>query len=57
MRDAKYGFGSLDVLLEIKQSNDQIDRSLAALAKQYLEETRKGMKKLEMYINTLNSKV
>lgn len=53
MRDAKYGFGSLDVLLEIKQSNDQIDRSLAALAQLDLEETSKGMKKVEKEIKTL----
>lgn len=53
MRDAKYGFGSLDVLLEIRQSNDQIDRSLAALAQLDLEETSKGMKKVEKEIKTL----
>lgn len=53
MRDAKYGFGSLDLLLEIKQSNDQIDRSLAALAQLDLEETSKGMKKVEKEIKTL----
>ena len=53
MRDAKYGFGSLDVLLEIRQSNDQIDRSLAALAQLDLEETNKGMKKVENEIKTL----
>lgn len=53
MRDAKYGLGSLDVLLEIKQSNDQIDRSLAALAQLDLEETSKGMKKVEKEIKTL----
>lgn len=53
MWDAKYGFGSLDVLLEIKQSNDQIDRSLAALAQLDLEETSKGMKKVEKEIKTL----
>lgn len=53
MRDAKYGFGSLDVLLEIKQSNDQIDRSLASLAQLDLEETSKGMKKVEKEIKTL----
>ncbi|MCD5504310.1 septation ring formation regulator EzrA [Lactobacillus delbrueckii] len=53
MRDAKYGFGSLDVMLEIRQSNDQIDRSLAALAQLDLEETSKGMKKVEKEIKTL----
>ncbi|GHN49233.1 septation ring formation regulator EzrA [Lactobacillus delbrueckii] len=53
MRDAKYGFGSLDVLLEIRQSNDQIDRSLAALAQLDLEETSKGIKKVEKEIKTL----
>ncbi|MFV4895192.1 septation ring formation regulator EzrA [Lactobacillus delbrueckii] len=53
MRDAKYGFGSLDVLLEVRQSNDQIDRSLAALAQLDLEETSKGMKKVEKEIKTL----
>lgn len=53
MWDAKYGFGSLDLLLEIKQSNDQIDRSLAALAQLDLEETSKGMKKVEKEIKTL----
>lgn len=53
MRDAKYGFGSLDVLMEIRQSNDQIDRSLAALAQLDLEETSKGMKKVEKEIKTL----
>ncbi|MBT8837631.1 septation ring formation regulator EzrA [Lactobacillus delbrueckii subsp. bulgaricus] len=53
MRDAKYGFGSLDVLLEIRQSNDQIDRSLAALSQLDLEETSKGMKKVEKEIKTL----
>ncbi|ADQ60703.1 septation ring formation regulator EzrA [Lactobacillus delbrueckii subsp. lactis] len=53
MRDAKYGFGSLDVMLEIRKSNDQIDRSLAALAQLDLEETSKGMKKVEKEIKTL----
>lgn len=53
MQDAKYGFGSLDVMLEIRQSNDQIDRSLAALAQLDLEETSKGMKKVEKEIKTL----
>ncbi|MCD5500880.1 septation ring formation regulator EzrA [Lactobacillus delbrueckii subsp. lactis] len=53
MRDAKYGFGNLDVMLEIRQSNDQIDRSLAALAQLDLEETSKGMKKVEKEIKTL----
>jgi septation ring formation regulator len=53
MRDAKYGFGSLDVMLEIRKSNDQIDRSLAALAQLNLEETSKGMKKVEKEIKTL----
>lgn len=53
MRDAKYGFGSLDVMLEIRQSNDQIDRSLAALAQLDLEETSKGMKKVEKEIKIL----
>ncbi|CAH1706468.1 septation ring formation regulator EzrA [Lactobacillus delbrueckii] len=53
MRDAKYGFGSLDVMLEIRQSNDQIDRSLAALAQLDLEETSKGIKKVEKEIKTL----
>ena len=42
-----------DVLLEIRQSNDQIDRSLAALAQLDLEETSKGMKKVEKEIKTL----
>lgn len=53
MRSEKYSFGSLDILLEIKQSNDQIEKSLQDLAKLDLDACEKGMKKVDKEIDTL----
>lgn len=53
MRDDKYGFGNLDVLLEVKQSNEQIDKSQQDLAKLDLETCEKGIKKVQKEIDTL----
>lgn len=55
MRDQKYSFGNLDILLEIKKSNDQIDKSLASLAKMDIDEVKSGISKIDKEISTLYS--